>query len=243
MKRNSGSTKLSAWMLLFGMVALVLRKNLYATAVDVKGLLLRNQPLGIALVVLTIGVLLGLALHIRKLTCSGSYEAEASQNLIGAMGNIGAGAGILMTALAGKPFMGSYLEIAWYWLGLAAPVCLLLAGIARLFGKKPFFLLYVVVCLFFLLHIVRHYQLWSSNPQLQDYLFAMLGAMGLMLFGFYTAAGEADCGNPPIRLGTGLAAIYLCLAELARSACPWLYLGGIFWVLTDLGSLRKTEEK
>lgn len=242
MKRISGSTKLSVWMLLFGMVALILRKTLYVTAVDVKGLLLRNQPLEIALMVLTIGVLLRLALHIRKLTSSGGYGHQASPNLIGAVGNIGAGAGILMTVLAGQPFMGGNLEIVWYWLGLAAPVCLLVAGIARLFGKKPFFLLYVVVCLFFLMHIVRHYQLWSSNPQLQDYLFAMLGAMGLMLFGFYTAAGEADCGNPPIRLGMGLAAIYLCLAELARSSCPWLYLGGIFWVLTDFFRMPRTQQ-
>ena len=57
MKRNSGSYRLPVMMLIWGIAALVLRKALYATAVDVKGLLLRYQPLEIALTVLTIGVL------------------------------------------------------------------------------------------------------------------------------------------------------------------------------------------
>ena len=51
-------------------------------------------------------------------------------------------------------------------------------------------------CLFFLVHIVTRYQLWSANPQMQDYVFALLGAMALMFFGFYEASQAADCGNP-----------------------------------------------
>ena len=56
MKGNSGSGKLSVMTVLFGIAALAMRRALYATAVDVKGLLMRNQPLGIALTVLTLGV-------------------------------------------------------------------------------------------------------------------------------------------------------------------------------------------
>ena len=81
------------------------------------------------------------------------------------------------------------------------------------------------------------------TPQMQDYIFSLLGAMTLMFYGFYTAAMEAGCGSRRMMLGMGLAAVYLCSAELARSANPWLYLGGIFWVLTDLCSMRKSEEK
>ena len=147
-----------------------------------------------------------------------------------------------MTVLTDTVFLAGSLEIAWYYLGLAAPVCLLLAGIARLLGKKPFFLLHVVVCLFFMVHIVARYQLWSANPQLQDYVFSLLGAMALLLFSLYTAAGEAGCGNERMRLGTGLAAIYLCLAELAGTACPALYLGGTIWVLTELCSEKEMNQ-
>ena len=76
---------------------------------------------------------------------------------------------------------------------------------------------------------------------MQDYVFALLGAMVLMFFGFYTAAMEAGCGSRRMLLGMGLAAIYLCLAEAAHSAYPLLYLAGMIWVMTDLHSLREPE--
>lgn len=233
MIRNSGSRKLPVLMLFLGIAALMLRKRLYAVAVDVKGLLIQNHPLEIALFVLT-----GMALLVAGLAAwkHAGCEEQVSGNLPGALGNLAAGAGIFVTVYAGVPMMGGYLETVWWILGLAAPVCLLLAGLAKALGKRPFFLLHVVPCLFLLVHIVIRYQLWSGDPQMQDYIFSLLGAMAMMFFGFYTAAMEADCGSPRLRLGMGLAAVYLCMAELARSSCPGLYLGGILWVLTDLCS-------
>jgi len=243
MKRNSGSYRLPVMMLIWGIAALVLRKALYATAVDVKGLLLRYQPLEIALTVLTIGVLVRIAVAVRKEKRSVPYEDDQFTGLPGAVGSVAAGAGILITVLTTAPGMGGYLESAWRCFGLAAPVCLLLAGIAKALGKKPFFLLHVVVCLFFMLHIVTRYQSWSGHPQMQDYIFALMGAMALLFYGFYTAAQEAGCGNFRMMLGMGLAAIYLCMAELARSSCPAMYLGGIAWVLLDLCSMKCPEKK
>lgn len=243
MKRNSGSFQLPARMLIWGIAALALRKALYAAAVDVKGLLLRNHPLSLALTVLTIGVLIRIVLAVRKTGGTDCYEDLYASDFPVAVGNAAAGAGILVTVLSATGMAGSYLEHLWRILGLAAPACLLLAAVAGVLGKKPFFLLHVVACLFFVLHIVTRYQLWSSNPQMQDYVFALLGAMALMFFGFYTAAMEAGCGSFRMRLGMGLAAIYLCLGELAHSSCPALYLGGLLWVLADLCSMRTIENE
>ena len=227
-------------MLIPGMAAFVLRRALYAVAVDARGLLIRGHALGTALAVLTAAVMLTVALVCRKL---GEMDAKNSlaENLLAALGNVAAGAGIALTVLDSTAAMGGYLASAWYYLGLAAPVCLVLAGFTRVLGKRPFFLLYVVVCLFFLVHIVNCYQLWSANPQMQDYVFGLLGAMALMFFGFYEAAREAGCGNVRMQLGMGLAAVFLCLAEVARSSCPVLYLGGILWVLAELGGMKQTE--
>ena len=235
MVRRSGSGKLPVMMLIFGLAAYALRWGLYAAAVDARGLLVRNSPLGIALAVLTVGALVWILLAVRKQPNTDGFAAS----LPAAVGSLAAGGGIVVTVLTAAPGMGGYLEAAWYWLGLASSVCLLLAGISRAFGKKPFFLLHVVVCLFFLIHLVTRYQLWSSNPQLQDYVFALLGAAALMCFSFYTAAQEADCGKERMKLGMGLAAIYLCLAELARSACPALYFGGLVWVQTEFAGKQK----
>lgn len=236
MMKNSGGRGLAALMCLSGIAAMILRRTLYAVAVDEKGLLLRNHPLQIALAVLT-----GLVLLI--LLISAWRQKRNSQDSVtagfpAAFGNVAAGAGILVTVLAGNAPMGGYLESAWRILGLAAPVCLFLAAVAVVLDKRPFFLLHVAACLFFLVHIVTRYQLWSSDPQMQDYVFALLAAIALMLFGYYTAAQEADTGDRPKKQAAGLAAVYLCLAELARSSCPGLYLGGAVWVLMDLCSAR-----
>jgi len=117
---------------------------------------------------------------------------------------------------------------------------MILAGTDRLRGRKSNFLLHVVPCLFLAVHIVSHYQSWSGNPQMQNYVFAMLGAMALLFFSFYTAAMEAGCGSRRMLLGMGLAAIYLCLAETASSAYTRLYLAGIFWVMTELYCVEAT---
>lgn len=241
MKQISGSRKLSVTVLLAGLAALALRMALYAAAVDAKGLLVRWHPLEITLTVLTLTVLAILVPGVRKQEIPAGFETHFPASLPGAFGSAAAGTGILLTVLAGSSPSGSYLDAAWQILGLAAPACFLLAGLARVLGKKPFFLLHVVICLFFVLHIVTRYQLWSGNPQLQDYVFSLLGTMTLMFFGFYTAAREAGYGNYPIQLGMGLAAVYFCLGELARSSSPDLYLGGLLWVLTEIYAVTKPE--
>ena len=242
MKRNAGSILRPVLMLILGAAAFALRTSLYAVAVDVKDLLLRGHPLEMGLIALTVAAMLLAVLVAWKQEKSGT-AATGLGNLVAAVGNVATGAGILVTVLTAGSTQTGYLALAWQYLGLIAPVCLLLAGITRALGKRPFFLLYVAACLFFLVHIVTRYQLWSANPQMQDYVFALLGAMALMFFGFYEASQEAGCGDSRMKLGMGLAAIYLCLAELARSSCPALYLGGILWVLTELCTTKKTEAK
>lgn len=218
-----------------GLAALLLRRMLYITATDGRGLLQRMHPLSLVLLALTAAVFLLIFLTARTRKDSKEWEAGS-----GALGHVFLAAGILYTVLTGMPRTTGYLNLIWQWLGMVAPVCLLAAGIARMGRKKPFFLLHVVPCLFFVVHIVCHYQTWSGNPQMQDYVFALLGAMALMFLCFYTAALEAGCGSRRMVLGMGLAAIYLCLAELGNSVYPVLYFAGAIWARTELFEPRKT---
>jgi hypothetical protein len=113
MKGNFVSRVPALMMLASGIAALLLRIMLYRTAVDVKGLLLRNSPLEIAVIVLTAAVLLGIALIARKTENSCRYEDICSASLIAGIGHVAAGSGILVTVLTGTTMMGGYMEMIW----------------------------------------------------------------------------------------------------------------------------------
>ncbi len=228
---------------LLGLAAMVLRRQLYLTAVDEKGLLVKMHPLSLALLALTAAVLLMICFTVWKQEKTEPVEGNGTSGLPSAVGHVVMAVGILLTVLPGGPTTVGYLGTAWRWLGLASPLCLLAAGAAQLLRKKPFFLLHMVPCLFFVVHIVSHYQTWSGNPQMQDYLFALLGAMALMFFGFYTAAQEAGCGSRRMLAGMSRAAVYLCLTELANSAYPLLYLAGAMWARTGQYPLPAADSK
>lgn len=221
-----------------GGLALVLRKLLYALAVDEKGLLPVNHPLEVVLGILSFGALLYIAISCWRLGGSNRYRDNFRADPKAALGHAAAAAGIVLTLMTRPPMMANYLGDLWKVLGYIAPVCLLLAGFAQLQGRRPFFVLHLIPCLFLVFHIINHYQYWSGNPQFQDYVFTLFGSMALMFFAFYHVTFDVGSGNRRMHLGMGLAAVYLCMAELAQTLYPWLYMGGIIWVLTSLCTLK-----
>lgn len=238
MKKLLRPALLPAAALGLGGIALVLRRMLYAVAVDHKGLLLSNHPLELALLVLTAVMAAVIFLGVRKLDGSVRYEDNFSASRLAGAGHLMAMLVILRTALLSTPAMSGYLGLLWKLLGYLAPVCLLLAGNVRRQGRQPFFLLYLIPSLFYVLHVVNHYQLWCSNPQLQDYVFTLFATLALAMVGYYNAAFAVGLGNRRMMLAAGLAAVYLCLAELAVSEEPLLYFGSMLWALTGLCNLE-----
>ena len=248
MKNLLKSKFLPAGILLLGAVGFLLRLGLYAVGLDQKGLLPGGHPLETGLWVVTAAALALVIAASWNAKGSDRYGDNFGPSLSGALGNILMAAGILLTVLLNQPKMPNLLGSLWKLLGFVSAPCLVAAAFARVQGKQPFFLLHMSACLFLLLHIVNHYQAWSGNPQLQDYLFPLLGTMALVFFGFYTAAFAVGSGRRRMLLGMGLAAVYLCAVSLSSGAYSFLYLGGIVWVLTNLCPLepkpaRQMEER
>lgn len=212
-----------------GLAALVLRRLMYDFALDQRGLLITWHPLAVILWMVTAlaaALVLWTARHQTP-----SVTRKASFHRISALGQGLFGLGIGATVLLCQSPASGRLGTAWKLLGLTA-ACLLLAGAFA--GRRLLFPANVASCVFLAVHIVANYRCWSSDPQLQDYLFALLGAMGLMFYGFYTAAAEVDSANPRVRMGMGLAGLYFSLVQLGDPQYPGLYLGGALWVLTGL---------
>lgn len=226
-----------------GVIGLGLRWLLYAVASDAKNLLPLNHPLEILLWLVTVAAVALIVFTVWKLEGSNRYADNFSASVMAAAGHFVAAAGILLTVLLTDMDSSRFLVKIWKLLGILSAPALVLAGLSRMQGKCPVFLTHMVVCLFFVLHILNNYQLWSGNPQLQDYFFSLFGCAALMLFAFYQAAFEVGSGKRRMQLATGLLAVYSCCVALSGSGYPMLYFGGAVWAFTDLCALKPVPRR
>lgn len=237
MKKRLNLTILPGLTAAAGVLGLILQRALYAVALDETNLLPQSHPLQTLLAVYSLAVLGSIVLAAWKLDGSNKYRDNFRPSFPAAAGNVLMALGAALTVLLNDPRMPGALGLAWKLFGWLSSPCLLAAGFARVQGKRPFFVLHLIPCLFLAFHIVTHYQTWCGNPQLQDYIFTVFGTMALMFFAYYHAAFEAGSGRRQLHLGMGLAGIYLCIVNLAFTEYLFLYLGGIIWMLTDLCSV------
>lgn len=230
-----------------GSVAGLLRKALYAFALDHKGLLVPNHPLELVLTAFTLLSLAVIIAAVWRLDGSAAYEDNFAPSARAMTGHILAALGILLTVGLNDAPMSGPLGMVWKLLGPTASVCLVFAGICRKQGKAPFFLLHLAPCLFLVFHIINHYQIWSGNPQLQDDIYTVFATMALMLFAFYTAGFAVGVGRRRMQLGMGLAALFLTMATIYDTRYLFLYTGLACWAGSDLCSLipvpKPPEEK
>lgn len=231
--------RIAVWIL--ACLAAFLRRGLYINATDAKGLLLWFHPLELLLwSVVALGSLL-ILFSVRKLDGSNVYEENFGKSVpvgyillawvIGLM--------VLFNDFSGPFRMAQLLR----QVGMACIPALLWGAVCRARGKKPFFLVHVVLTVFLLLYLVSRYQDWSGNPQLQDYVFDLLALAALVLFSYQSAAFEANLGNRRLHLAMGLLSVLLCGAALGRTEMTRLYAAGMVWAVTDLCRLTPPEKK
>ncbi len=238
MKNHPFVKTLPLLVLSLGVTGMGTRWMLYLKATDSRGLLTSGHPLEILLWLLTAAALILIGLAVRKQKGLGGYEDNFFPSWPAAGGQILGAFGIGITVLFGNPLLPGMLGYIWKILGLAAVPCLAAAGVFRGLGKKPFFLLHMIPCLFLVFHVVNHYQLWSSQPQLQNYVFYLFGVLAMALFAFYTSAFTVEIPRRQMQIFTGLAALYLCAVSLYGGDTPWLNLGCMAWAATGLCTLE-----
>ena len=230
---------LCPWIL--GFVAAFLRRALYIQATDTKGLLIRNHPLAFALWAVVAFGAAWIVLTVWKLDGSNSYEKNFGKTLptgyLLLAGTIGIM--VLFGTFSSAGRVGMLLRV----LGILCIPALIWGGIDRYRGKMPCFLVHVVLCLFLLLYTVSRYQLWSGNPQMQDYVFELLALLALTLFSYHCAAFETGTGNRRQQLATGLLAILFCGAALGRTDNAVFYVSGMLWAANDLCRLTPPPAK
>ncbi len=218
--------------LVMGLACQIGRWTLYRTAVDATGLLTAGTPLewgSYALSVLAIGLFAAAAGKLRETEVSSSPILAGLGQLIG-------GLGLGWTALRYPGEMPGLLGILWKILGIVSALCLLWSALQTFQKKTPHFLTLLVPCLFWLTHLIDNYRGWSGQPQLQSYLFALLGTMAMTLFTYYTAAEVVGMGKPRLRVFAGLSAGYLCLAAMlpGPEKTQLLFFTSALWAISCL---------
>lgn len=233
---------LPGFALCCGGMGLGLHRLLFLAAVDEKNLLIAGHPLEITLWLLSAAFLALIVVTVFGLGGKGSYEANFPGSMIGTVGNTVFSVGILWTVLMQAPAMGGTMGQIWKWAGVLAAFLLVWVTYSRQIGKVPCFAAHMEVCVFLALHLVTHYRAWSGNPQLQDYVFTLLGFSALVLFAYGQTAFDVGFCRRRLLLGSGAAAIYLCTVGLLDTPYLLLYVGGIVWVWCNFCTWEAPKE-
>lgn len=212
--------------LLSGLVCAGLRWLLFRNHTDALGLLETGTLVETGVFLLT-----GLCLALFALAARRGWAGE---NKLAAPGQMLGGLGIFLTALTHSGQMAGPVGTLWKILGLVAGICLIVQGVCVARKRPAPFLLPLVVCVFFLLHLIDNYRGWSSQPQLQKYLFDLLASLSLTFFSYCDAARKVSLGKPKTRIFSGLCAVYFCLAAIPGTPeFTVLYALCALWALTD----------
>ncbi len=243
MKKLRNPENLPLAVALLGAAAALTRGAQYLTAVDDRGLLTAGHLSQWLLTVLTAAVAVLVLAAVWKQKGSNRFEDNFIVGSNMAIGSWILAVGIALTLLAGNTMGRPILVLAWRITGAVSALALLLAGWMQAKGKRPFLLTYAVFCLFLALHMVSRYQVWSGNPQVQDWAFSLLGAVGLTLCAYHHSAFAADMGKRRSLLAVSLLTVFACLAALPYTEYTALYLCGGIWAYTGLCRVRAVPEK
>lgn len=218
-----------------GVLGLTFRAVLFATGLDEKGLLVAGHWADTAVWLLTAAVIGAIFFALRRCTGPEAYGDAFPASIFRAIGCLVAACGFLLTdsSLVSSAKMAAAEPV----LRILAAAAMVAVAYCRFRGKKPSFLLHGVVCLYLALRMVCRYQVWSSDPQLQDYAFFLGAHVALMLSCYQLAAFDTSSGNHKALWHWGLGAIYLCLTALPGSEEPFFLLCCALWMLTSLSSL------
>ena len=225
-----------------GLVMLILRFSLFLLGRDEKNLLITGHPLDILTWAVTAAAAIVILLTVRKLDGSSRYGDNFAPSAAAAIGAFALAGGIAVSVILGG-ISGLRLEALCRLSGILAVPAIVLAGLCRWRGKKPFFGFHALVCLYLTLYTITHYQIWSSHPQIQDWFFSMAAVVCLVLFSYHQTAFDVDLGKRRLQILTGLLGGFFCIAAIAGGKDFLLYMGGAVWMLTNLCSLTPVSRR
>lgn len=222
---------------LLGSLALMCRLWLQLDGIDEKGLFVSGHIADVVSIVL-LAVTAGIVYLCTRPLLGRSKQDPFPQSALGGIGSMLGGVGLIATGLLeGANAAGSPFGVIDLVLGCAAGLALILAGINRLTGKSSSYLLSCTVLVYFLVHLISRYRLWSTETALQAFFFPLLASVFLTLMVFQRTCLDAGYGDRRMYVFTNQMALFCCLASMTGSH-PVFYLAMMIWCLTGLCDLQ-----
>lgn len=221
-----------------GVWCMNLQRGILESGFDGKGLLIPGQP-EVWLLWGATGAFLALVLLMLPLLGEkGTYEDNFPSCGLSAAVMTAAGLAMGFTGLNAL-VPGQMVQAAF---AIAAGCAMVLCALCRMMGKKPFFLLDLLIAAFFTVRLVGSYQAWNADPQLQRYAFRLLAGLALMLFSLHRARLATGFMDRRKLVFMGFAGIFLCFAAMPGSESGLYWLSGGLWCAGGMCDLRRLEK-
>ena len=250
MKQIINSKSIPLLVLLSSLLAVLLRLWTRGTGPDAAGLFAPKPLAWVLLWLLTAAVIGALWFALRGLKNPGTYRDNYPKSMVAGLCAVPAAISVLVSSciqLRNSVALAlpetTVVDTVTAVFGLAAGLCLLLSAAYRCMGKKPFFLINGVVCLYLAVRLFNRCQLWSNEPQVGIVVFPFLASMTLMLSAYHRVRFDVDLGKRDWSGLWSLLSVYLCAVAMLSFEQPLLYGLCALWQMADLCSLRPLKRK
>ena len=250
MKKFINSRSIPVLVLLSSLVAVLLRIWTRGGGPDAEGLF-PSKPLVWGLLwVLTAATAAAVVFAVSGLKNPGTYRDNYPKSMIAGLCAVPAAVSFLIEgycqlrdSVALKlPEMTVVDTVAGIF-GLVAGLCLLLGAAYRCMGKKPFFAINGLVCLYLAVRLFNRCQLWSNETQISIVVFPFLASTVLMISAYHRVCFDVDIGKRYVSARWSLMSVYLCMVAMLSFEQPLFYGACALWQMADLCSLRPLKRK
>lgn len=236
MENNSKPNILPVITLGAGALGLYLQTWLYATGVDKSGLLRNDHPANILLLILTAAVMAVMIFYLHGVRDIPAYRYLFPQSLPAAIGCMVAAAGVVVTVIMELVQSPDTISLISCVLGFLTAASLISTGICRQKRKRPNYYLHFAITAYLMIHVVSQYRTWSSEPQLQMYVFQLLASVFLMLCCYYRTLLDTGVNNRRRYVFFNYCALFFCCLSLVSR--QWLFYASMaVWMASEQCSL------
>ena len=226
-----------------GLLTLIARLWLLILGEDERGLLASGSLPDVVswlLVVAIMGLLIAGTWQMRG---SVKYNNDSRNSLLAAISMVVAAICFCISSIIDLTSETDAMNRISAWMGFLATAALIFLAWGRLKGIQFNMLFHGLICLYLMLHLVSHYRLWSSYPQLQSYGFELMAIVFVMLSCYQRAAADGGHGSRRAYTFFSLAALFFCIAAIPSCDNIVFFLGCAVWMYLTPCRLTSSSRK